>query len=71
MLWDRLSTRKRYPTDIGPADYAFFVDRRTVGVIEAMPEEWGHEITTVEEQSEGCAAAALKWVNNKEPLPFV
>jgi type I restriction enzyme R subunit len=62
---------REYPTDIGPADYVLFVDRRAVGVIEAKPEEWGHKITTVEEQAEGYAAANLKWVKNKEPLPFV
>ena len=48
-----------------------FVDKSAVGVIEAKPEDWGHKITTVEEQSAGYAAAKLKWVNNKEPLPFV
>ena len=60
-----------YPTDIGPADYVLFVDQPAVGVIEAKPEDWGHKITAVEEQSGGYAAAKLKWVNNKEPLPFV
>jgi len=62
---------REYPTDIGPADYVLFVDRKAVCVIEAKPPEWGHKITTVEEQSEGYAAANLKWVKNKEPLPFV
>lgn len=62
---------REYPTDIGPADYVLFVDRKAVGVIEAKPEDWGHKITTVEEQSEGYATANLKWVKNKEPLPFI
>lgn len=62
---------REYQTDIGPADYALFVDKRAVGVIEAKPEEWGQKITVVEDQSGGYAAATLKWVNNKEPLPFV
>ncbi|MBO6559451.1 MAG: DEAD/DEAH box helicase family protein [Nisaea sp.] len=62
---------REYQTDIGPADYALFVDKKAVGVIEAKPEDWGQKITTVEEQSGGYAAAKLKWVNNKEPLPFV
>jgi hypothetical protein len=44
---------------------ARFVDKRAVGVIEAKPEDWGHKITTVEEQSAGYAAAKFKWVNNK------
>ncbi|MCP3475841.1 DEAD/DEAH box helicase family protein [Bradyrhizobium sp. CCGUVB1N3] len=62
---------REYQTDAGPADYVLFVDRRAVGVIEAKPKDWGQKITTVEEQSAGYAAAKLKWVNNKEPLPFV
>lgn len=62
---------REYQTDVGPADYVLFVDKKAVGVIEAKPESWGHKITTVEEQSGGYAEANLKWVNNKEPLPFV
>ena len=62
---------REYQTDAGPADYALFVDKKAVGIIEAKPENWGHRITTVEEQSTGYAKAELKWVNNKEPLPFV
>ena len=62
---------REYQTDVGPADYVLFVDKNAVGVIEAKPEDWGQKITTVEEQSGGYAAAKLKWVNNKEPLPFV
>ncbi|MBP7338930.1 DEAD/DEAH box helicase family protein [Niveispirillum sp.] len=62
---------REYQTDTGPADYALFVNRKAVGVIEAKPKDWGHKITTVEEQSSGYAAAKLKWVNNKDPLPFI
>ena len=62
---------REYQTDVGPADYVLFIDRKPGGIIEAKPEERGHNITTVEEQSVGYAAAKLKWVNNKEPLPFV
>jgi type I restriction enzyme R subunit len=62
---------REYQTDVGPVDYALFVGQKAVGVIEAKPEDWGHKITTVEEQSTGYATATLKWVNNKEPLPFV
>ena len=62
---------REYPTDVGPADYALFVDRRAGGVIEAKPEDWGHKITRVEEQSAGYASANLKWVRNSEPLAFV
>lgn len=62
---------REYQTDVGPADYVLFVDKKAVGVIEAKPETWGQKITTVEDQSGGYAAAKLKWVNNEEPLPFV
>ncbi|MDR3736416.1 MAG: hypothetical protein P4L10_12875 [Acidobacteriaceae bacterium] len=62
---------REYKTDIGPADYALFIDHMAVGVVEAKAEDWGHKITTVEEQSGGYAAAKLKWVKNSEPLPFV
>jgi type I restriction enzyme R subunit len=62
---------REYQTDIGPADYVLFVDRKACGVIEAKKEDLGHKLTEVELQTEGYAAAKLKWVNNKEPLPFL
>lgn len=48
-----------------------FVDKKAVGVIEAKREEEGQRLTAHETQTEGYAAARLKWVNNKEPLPFL
>ena len=62
---------REYQTDVGPADYVLFINQSPVGVVEAKPENWGHRITIVEEQSGGYATATLKWVNNKGPLPFV
>ena len=62
---------REYQTDVGPADYVLFIDKNPVGVIEAKPEDWGQKITTVEDQSAGYATAKLKWLNNKEPLPFL
>lgn len=62
---------REYQTDVGPADYVLFVDKKAVGVIEAKREDLAHNITTVEQQTEGYAAAKLKWVNNKEPLRFL
>ncbi|MBK5937719.1 type I restriction-modification enzyme R subunit C-terminal domain-containing protein [Halochromatium roseum] len=62
---------REYQTDLGPADYVLFVDRKPVGVIEAKPESWGHRITTVEEQSAGYAHAKLKWFEDRAALPFV
>ncbi len=62
---------REYQTDVGPADYVLFIDRKPVGVVEAKPENWGHNITTVEEQSRRYAAAKLKWLRNSTPLAFV
>jgi type I restriction enzyme, R subunit len=62
---------REYQTDVGPVDYALFVDKKAVGVIEAKREDWGQNLTTVEEQSGGYANATLKYVKNKDPLPFV
>jgi type I restriction enzyme R subunit len=42
---------REYQTDVGPADYVLFVDKRAVGVIEAKREEAPHNITTVEDQT--------------------
>lgn len=62
---------REYQTDIGPADYVLFVDKQAVGVIEAKREDLAHKITEIESQTQGYAAAKLKWINNKEPLPFL
>ena len=62
---------REYPTDTGPADYALFVGKKAVGVIEAKREEEGQRLTAHEGQTEGYATAKLKWANNKEPLPFL
>ena len=62
---------REYQTDVGPADYVLFIDKKPAGVVEAKREDWGHKITMVEEQSTAYAAANLKWINNREPLPFV
>ena len=62
---------REYPTDVGPADYVLFVDRKPVGVIEAKREEEAHRLTVVEEQSGGYAGSKLKWISQKDNLPFV
>jgi type I restriction enzyme R subunit len=61
---------KEYLTDVGPADYVLFVDRKPCGVIEAKREEEGHRMTVHEGQGEDYANAKLKHLKN-EPLPFV
>ncbi|WP_319540954.1 DEAD/DEAH box helicase family protein [uncultured Pseudodesulfovibrio sp.] len=62
---------REYPTDVGPADYVLFVDRKPVGVIEAKREEEGQHLVSVAEQSGDYANAQLKWVKDKTPLPFI
>jgi len=62
---------REYQTDIGPADYILFVDRKPVGVIEAKREEEGHRLTIAEDQAKGYSEATLKYQINKEPLPFI
>jgi type I restriction enzyme R subunit len=61
---------KEYPTDAGVVDYALFVDKKPVGVIEAKREEEGHRLSQVEEQSERYADSKFKHIDN-EPLPFI
>lgn len=61
---------QEYQTDIGPADYVLFVDKKPVGIIEAKRAEEAVHLTAHEEQSEGYAKAKLKYLNN-EPLTFV
>jgi type I restriction enzyme R subunit len=62
---------REYQTDVGPADYVLFVDRKPLGVIEAKKEEEGQRLTVAEDQAYGYAQAKLKYNLNKEPLPFV
>lgn len=61
---------REYQTEVGPVDYALFVNAKPAGVIEAKREEEGHRITTVEEQSMGYAQAAWKHVGN-QPINFI
>lgn len=52
------------------ADYALFVDRNPVGIIEAKKEDEGHKLTVAEDQAAEYAKGKLKYLNN-EPLHFV
>ena len=62
---------REYQTDVGRADYVLFIGNKPVGVVEAKPERWGQNITTVEEQSAVTLPPDSSGVNNSEPLPFV
>jgi type I restriction enzyme, R subunit len=61
---------REYQTDVGPADYLLFVDKKPVGIIEAKKAEEGLHLTQVEDQSSEYARAKLKYLNN-DALPFV
>lgn len=61
---------REYPTSVGPADYALFVDGTAVGIIEAKPKEWGEKLSTAEDQTNEYADAKLKHIENVGPLPF-
>ncbi len=61
---------REYSTDIGPADYVLFVDRKPVGVIEAKRAEEGIHFSVHEDQAAGYAHAKMKRLNNA-PLAFV
>lgn len=61
---------REYQTDVGPADYVLFLNRKPVGVIEAKREEQGEKLTVHEDQSKDYADSKLKYLNN-DPLPFV
>lgn len=60
---------REYPTDTGPVDYALFVDRKPVGVIEAKKD--GVVLSNHEEQTEDYAKSKLKWQINEDNVPFV
>ena len=61
---------REYQTDVGPADYVLFVERRPVGIIEAKKEGEGCRLTSHESQAEYYAKSKLKYLDN-DPLPFV
>jgi len=62
---------REYQTDVGPADYILFVDKKPAGIIEAKKKEAGVMLVNdVENQSLNYASARLKYLQN-DPLPFV
>lgn len=60
---------REYPTDTGPVDYALFINRQAVGVIEAKKD--GAVLSNHEEQTEDYAKSKFKWQINEDPMPFV
>ncbi len=62
---------REFPTDTGPADYALFVDREAVGVIEAKRDEAAENITAAESQTLRYASATLKWRVKTTPILYL
>jgi len=61
---------REYYTEIGPADYVLFADKRPVGILEAKKEAEGLHLRVAEDQAEYYAKSKLRYLNN-DPLPFV
>lgn len=61
---------REYPTSTGPVDYALFIDRKPVGIIEAKSSEKGETLTTAEEQTSRYASSTFKWANLTQPIRF-
>ena len=55
---------REYPTSTGPVDYALFVDRLLVGIIEAKKDDLGESLSSVEVQSNRYANSRFKYVQN-------
>ena len=61
---------REYHTDSGPVDYALFVDRKPVGVIEAKRDEEGVRITAHETQTRRYANSQFRFCINQTPIRF-
>lgn len=63
---------REYQTDVGPVDYALFVDGQLCGVIEAKRDEKGYQLTgSVAEQSQGYASAQFKYLSADAQVHFI
>ncbi len=60
---------REYGFSTGEADYALFVDRKPVGVVEAKPE--GTTLSTVFEQARGYAEGQPRYFQLTRALPFI
>jgi len=62
---------REYPTGTGRADYALFVNRCAVGVIEAKKDTAAKNLTVTEGQTQRYASSRLKWGKGNAPLRFL
>jgi type I restriction enzyme, R subunit len=61
---------REFSTSSGPTDYALFIDRIPIGVIEAKKEDYGG-LSGVEEQADKYRKSKFKWAGQEYPLRFV
>jgi type I restriction enzyme R subunit len=61
---------REYSTEVGPADYVLFVNRKPLGIIEAKRQEEAVKFSTHEAQVEEYASAKLKSIDNQS-IPFL
>ena len=61
---------REFPTSTGPVDYALFVDKRPVGVVEAKRSDAGEHITDVETQSARYAGSTFKRIPGDYRIRF-
>lgn len=60
---------RQHPTETGPVDYLFYVDRQPVGVLEAKKDET--ILSTHEAQTARYSSSKLKWNPQQTPMPFL
>ncbi len=61
---------REYSTEVGPADYVLFVNRKPLGIVEAKRQEEAVKFSTHEAQVEEYASAKLKSIDNQN-IPFL
>ena len=62
---------REFPTTSGPVDYALFVNRKPVGIIEAKASHLGETLSSVEFQTQRYATSQLRWGQQSYPIRFV
>jgi len=61
---------REYPTSTGPVDYALFVGKTPVGIVEAKASDKGETLTSVEDQSARYINSTFKWANQIQHIRF-
>jgi type I restriction enzyme R subunit len=61
---------REFPVDSGHVDYLLFVDRQSVGLVEAKRFEEGQNLTVTERQTLGYAKGSLKYTGTGHKIRF-